>query len=92
MTSGPPEVGPVRTLVEGGGAPAAPSALVFSQQAEEMMSDARLQDQAISNTEFISAVQGVGALETARETEAAAKAALRESDRTPVVLPRHLYG
>jgi hypothetical protein len=53
---------------------------------------ARLQGQAISYKEFISAVQEVGALETARETEAAAKAALVESDRTLVVLPRHVYG
>jgi hypothetical protein len=48
---------------------------------------------AISYKEFIiSAVQEVGALETARETEAAAKAALGEWDRTLVVLLRHVYG
>jgi hypothetical protein len=78
--------------VEGGGAPAALLRPGHSQQAQGRMSGVRLKGQAISNTEFIGAVQEVGALETARETEAAAKAALRESDRTPVVLPRHLYG
>ena len=47
-----------------------------------MMSGAWLQGQAISDDVFISAVQEVGAPENARETEAAAKAALGESDRT----------